>query len=149
MRASSWSGSSISSSSSSSAVSSVLVRTAAISEGVAVRSLVTLVEVEEAEAVEEVEDVERRMGGGLGGFAVGVTGWVTGLKKALLDFKDAFFFFIARIDSGVETDLEDFEGRLDGGEGALTRERVDMIVVRVDRLVSGGRPENCMRIEKK
>ena len=145
MRASSWSGSSISSSSSSSAVSSVLVRTAAISEGVAVRSLVTLVEVEEAEAVEEVEDVERRMGGGLGGFVVGVTG----LKKALLDFKDAFFFFIARIDSGVETDLEDFEGRLDGGEGALTRERVDMIVVTVDKLVSGGRPENCMRIEKK
>ena len=86
------------------------------------------------------------MGGGLGGFAVGVT---TGLKKALLDFKDAFFFFIARIDSGVETDLEDFEGRLDGGEGALTRERVDMIVVTVDKLVSGGRPENCMRIEKK
>ena len=117
------------------------------------RSLVTLVEVEEAEAEEEVEDVERWMVGGLGGFFVpepGTTGGVIGVKKALLDFTDAFFFFIARIDSGVETNLEDFEGLLDGGEGALARERVDdMIVVRVDKLVSGGRPENCMRSEEK
>ena len=136
------------------------MRAAAVSEGVTVRSLVRVVEVEEAEAAaEEVEDVERWMVGGLGGFfgpEPGTTVGVIGVKKALLDFKDAFFFFIARIDSGVETDLEDFEGLLDGGEGALTRERVDdkervddMIVVRVDKLASGGRPENCMRSEEK
>ena len=122
-------------------------------------SLVSRVEVEEAEAVAaEVGDVERWMVGGLVGFFVpepGTAGGVIGVKKALLDFKDAFFFFIARIDSGVETDLEDFEGLLDGGEGSLARERVDdrervdMIVVRVDKLVSGGRPENCMRSEGK
>ena len=126
----------------------------AVSERVAVRSLVRVVEVEEAEAAaEEVDDVERWMVGGLEGFfgpEPGTTVGVIGVKKALLDFKDAFFFFIARIDSGVETNLEDFEGLLDGGEGELARERVDdMIVVTVYKLVSGGRPENCMRIEKK